>query len=1072
MKDKNKTKAQLISELEELRKHVVQLEASDAEQKSAKNVIDTMEPNYHAIFAAVNDAIFVHDMETGEFLDVNEKGCELLGYSREELLSLDVGSISSGEPPYTQKDAMQWAKKAAEGKPQLIEWMAKDKSGQLIWVEVNLKRAPINGKDRLLAVVRDITERKRVEKRLRKSEAYMKSILKAAPIGIGLVHERVISWASDQMCEMLGYSERELVGQSARIGYESDEEFERVGKDKYSEIQERGVGTVETRFKRKDGNVIDVLLCSSPIDPEDISKGVIFTAMDITERKQAEEELRESEERFRHLSEAAFEAIVIHDQGVILQANDQYYKMFGYEPEELEGIDAIPLTATGKSAAFMKEQIALGNLGPYEVVGLRKDGATFPMEIRIKLMEYGGSTVRIAAISDLTEQRQAEEALRESEEKYRSLVESSIDGIAIVQGTEVKFANEALLDMLNISREEGILGQNFTNFISHEYKDMMLQRGLDRERGKDVPSRYEFKAMRQNGTEFDIEISVSPVSYQGKPARQAVLRDISERKQSEDALRESEEKYRLLVENLPSIVYRGYKDWSVDFFDGKVEVLTGHSMEEFNSGRMKWSELIVEEDIAGARETFIKALKTDKSYVREYRIKAKRGDIIWIQERAMIVCDDKGEIDHVNGVFFDITDRKRAEEALLESERYFRSLLFSIHEDILVIDRDYRITDVNNTLLVTVGLKFEEVIGRHCYEISHGYSEPCEKKGEDCMLREVFETGKPGNCRHQHLRADGSKVWVDILMSPLKDESGNVTHVIEAIRDVTDLVEMEDVLRESEENFRALAENAHDGILIAAGKKGINLYANKRAAELTGYSVPELLEIGLHELVAPDKVKEVADRYMRRLSGKNVPSQYETKIIRKNREIFPAELSSARSAWKGEPASIILIRDITNRKRAEEAVRKSEAELVEKSRHLEEVNAALKVLLKQRENDKADLEERLLANVKELVMPYVEKLKNSRLHSDQMTLVGILESNMKEIVSPFVTRLSSRFLSLTPTEIQVASLIKDGKTSKEIAALLNASENTVRTHRFHIRSKLGIKNRKVNFRSYLQSLQD
>jgi PAS domain S-box-containing protein len=395
-----------------------------------------------------------------------------------------------------------------------------------------------------------------------------------------------------------------------------------------------------------------------------------------------------------------------------------------------------------------------------------------------------------------------------------------------------------------------------------------------------------------------------------------------------------------------------------------------------------------------------------------------------------------------------------------------------MHEDILVIDRDYRITDVNNTLLVTAGLKYEEVIGRHCYEISHGYNEPCERKGEDCMLREVFETGKPGNCRHQHIQADGSKVWVDILLSPLRDENGNVTHVIEAIRDVTDLVEMQDVLRESEENFRALAENANDGILIAAGEEGVNVYANKRAAEITGYSVTELLEIGLHELVAPGEIKEVADRYKRRLAAKKVPGEYETKLVRQSREIFPVELSSARSVWKGEPASIIIIRDITNRKLAEEAVRKSKAELVEKSRHLEEVNAALKVLLKQREGDKADLEERFLANVKELVLPYVEKLKNSRLHSDQMTLVGILESNMKEIVSPFVTKLSSRFLSLTPTEIQVASLIKDGKSSKEIAALLNASENTVRSHRFHIRSKLGIKNKKVNFRSYLQSLQD
>jgi DNA-binding CsgD family transcriptional regulator len=168
----------------------------------------------------------------------------------------------------------------------------------------------------------------------------------------------------------------------------------------------------------------------------------------------------------------------------------------------------------------------------------------------------------------------------------------------------------------------------------------------------------------------------------------------------------------------------------------------------------------------------------------------------------------------------------------------------------------------------------------------------------------------------------------------------------------------------------------------------------------------------------------------------------------------------------------VILRDVTKRNMAEDALRKSEAELAEQSRHLEEVNAALKALLRQRENDKADLEQRLISNFKELVMPYVEKLKNSRLHSDQMTLVGILESNMKEIVSPFVTKLSSRFLNLTPTEIQVAGLIKDGKTSKEIAALLNASENTVRSHRFHIRSKLGIKNKKVNLRSYLQSIQD
>jgi PAS domain S-box-containing protein len=668
---------------------------------------------------------------------------------------------------------------------------------------------------------REIENRKSVEERLRESESYIRGILNAAPAGIGLVHNRELNWVSERMCEMIGYSADELIGQSARVAYESGEEFERVGKVKYSEIQERGVGTVETRFRRKDGSVLDVLLSSSAIDPGDLSKGAIFTAFDITERKQVEK------------------------------------------------------------------------------------------------------------------------ALRESEEKYRRLVESSIDGIAIVQGAEMKFANKAMLNMYGATGPEEVVGHNFTKFVAHEHRDLLMQRGLDRERGEDVPSRYEFKALKLDESEFDVEISVNPISYQGKPARQAFLRDISQRKRAEEALRESEEKYRLLVGTMPSIVYKGYKDWSVELLDEKIEILTGHSMKEFNSGRIKWSDLVVAEDIPGARETFIRALKTDKSYVREYRIKIRNGDILWIQERANIICDDKGEIDYVSGVFFDITERRKAEEALRESEERHRMLLEASPDPIVVYDMEGRATYVNPAFVETFGWSSQELFGKRIEYIP-------------------------------------------------------------------------------EENW------------------------------------PET-RVAIAEMLRGEKIQS-----------------FETRRLTKAGRILEMQLSSSvfHDRDGNLAGTIVILRDVTERKKAEEALFKSEAELAAQSRHLEEVNAALRVLLKQREDDKADLEERLLANVKELVLPYVEKLKRSRLHSDQMTLVDILESNMKEIVSPLVTKLSSRFLSLTPTEIQVASLIKDGKTSKEIATLLNASENTVRTHRFHIRSKLGIKNKKVNFRSYLQSLQD
>jgi PAS domain S-box-containing protein len=162
--------------------------------------------------------------------------------------------------------------------------------------------------------------------------------------------------------------------------------------------------------------------------------------------------------------------------------------------------------------------------------------------------------------------------------------------------------------------------------------------------------------------------------------------------------------------------------------------------------------------------------------------------------------------------------------------------------------------------------------------------------------------------------------------------------------------------------------------------------------------------------------------------------------------------------------------DVTKRKQAEDAVRKREAELEAQSHHLKEVNATLKVLLKQREDDKKDVEENVLSNVKQLVTPHLERLNKSRLNTDQRALVGILESNLNNIVSPFVGKLSSKFLALTPMEIRVADLVKEGKTNKDIAELLPVSKNTVLYHRYNIRTKLGLRNRKINLRSYLLSL--
>jgi DNA-binding CsgD family transcriptional regulator len=165
-----------------------------------------------------------------------------------------------------------------------------------------------------------------------------------------------------------------------------------------------------------------------------------------------------------------------------------------------------------------------------------------------------------------------------------------------------------------------------------------------------------------------------------------------------------------------------------------------------------------------------------------------------------------------------------------------------------------------------------------------------------------------------------------------------------------------------------------------------------------------------------------------------------------------------------------IIHDTTKRKQAELSLKERRKDLENKTHELEEVNAALKVLLKHRDEDKKDFEEKIVANVKKLVFPYVEKLYNSQLNDRQMVYLNIIKSNLVDIITPFLHQLSSKYSDLTPSEIQIAGLVKDGKTTKEIADLFNSSTGTIDFHRNNLRKKLGLLNTKTNLRSFLLSL--
>jgi PAS domain S-box-containing protein len=558
-----------------------------------------------------------------------------------------------------------------------------------------------------------------VAETLKEREASIRSILKAAPIGIGLVQNRVLSWLSDHMSEMLGYSGNELIGQSARLLYENDEEFERVGREKYQDMAEKGIGGIETRWRRKDGRVIEVNLRSTPVNPADLSQGVIFTALDISESKRAEKALTKSESRYRRITEAITDYIftvrVANGHPAETYHGPNCVAVTGYTTEEFSldpflWIRMVPEEDRDLVRAQASELLA--GLEPRSIEHriMRKDGqirwvsnSLVPnYDLEGNLLSYDG------LIRDVTNRKIAEMTLRESEERYRQLVETMNEGLAMADRDYVfTFVNEKLAEMLGYSREE-MVGRHLLELVHGDYQDFMKDQMAKRRRGETNSYEIDWRAKdgrrvhtlvsprgfydsegqftgtlgvltditdRKRAEEAlqkahaELELRVQERTAELLSANEQLKREIEDRKRVEEELRRSETRYRHLINSIPSIVYRGYQDWSVDFMDEKIKLLTGFSMEEFNSRKKKWSNIVIDSDFEVAKRAFVQALKTNKFYVREYRIRTKFGEILWIQDRGQIVCNEKGDIDYVSGVFFDVTQRKQLEKAIVQKEK-------------------------------------------------------------------------------------------------------------------------------------------------------------------------------------------------------------------------------------------------------------------------------------------------------------------------------------------------------------------------------------------------------------------
>lgn len=311
-------------------------------------------------------------------------------------------------------------------------------------------------------------ESRQKEESFKESEARLRSIFRAAPIGIGLVSaDRRLLQVNDRLCEITGFSSDELIGQNARILYPTEEDYEYVGKTKYAQIRERGTGTVETRWKRKDGTVIDILLSSSPIDPADLSRGVTFTALDITERKKAENARKESEERFRSLTESTSDWIWETDQdGIYTYASPKIIDLLGYTPEEIIGktpFDLMPPEEAERvSGIFNELRTRRMPLVKIENTNLHKDRRPVELETSgVPFFDSEGNLKGYRGIDrDITDRKHYEELLKKSDQELKKRLKELEEFYNIAVGREsrmiqMKKEMEKLMKELGKYRQRG-----------------------------------------------------------------------------------------------------------------------------------------------------------------------------------------------------------------------------------------------------------------------------------------------------------------------------------------------------------------------------------------------------------------------------------------------------------------------------------------------------------------------------------------------------------------------------------------------------------------------------------------
>jgi PAS domain S-box-containing protein len=881
---------------------------------------------FRQVFELASDALFLIAKDTGQILDCNRMASTLYGYERNELLAMKNADLSA-EPEETLRlmNEMPPVTDRPWVTPQRYH---RAKGGKVFPVEITVQTFALDGRHVGLASCRDIYERVKAEKALRESESKWKALYSTMPVGVSILDDQgnLVEF-NPMLGQILGIDAEGLrQGRYRQCTYlhadgtpMSSEEFPSV----LAVNEQRTVRNVEIGVRKEDGQVVWTRVSAAPLNLPGIS--CIISTTDITERKRAEQNLRTSQAFLDNIIECSPNALWISDEfGTLLRMNQSCRETLHLRDEEVVGKYNIRRDNCLEEQGFMplihdvfERGIAARFVAHYDTAAVKdlqlEHTTKLVLDVGISPILDAQGKVANAIIQhvDITERRRADEALKLSEFKLRAILDNSYDAIGVHINGIWEVCNPAALRLFGVSTPEQLIGRSILEVIAPGERTRIGTFVRNRMESADASLTYVTRGLRADGTEFDMDVSLSSFTLAGRRHVLVILRDITARKRAEETLRDSEEQ----LEKIFNSSTNGLS--FTEPVDGKILNVNDTWVRDMGISRSDAIGKTALELSVWAnrdeRDAYLAALERDGG-LREFEATMMVRGV----ERQFALNAEF--VDLRRGRFLlwelrDITEGKRAEEALRRYE-----LLARCSRDIVLFVRsdDGRILEANVAALRAYGYTREELL-------SHAIGD-LRASDTRALLEEQMDASDSLGLQFEtvHQRKDGSTFSVEV--SCVGATLGGVRTLMSVVRDITERKQKENEFRESESRFRTLTEDSPLAIVVTRGV--VTVYVNQMFQKVFALPNTEaLIGRSILECVAPHCRDAIFERTRRRAAGLPVDAEFETTAVRPDGTQFPVHVTAAIVQLPDGQATLFFITDLTPRKQAEEENAKLQEQL-------------------------------------------------------------------------------------------------------------------------------------------------